>query len=67
MNSLSDNNIEVLEYQELDSVHLEDITDLAFSMPAKTQAVIGIGGGDMVCKLTAYRDWEFEVANETDH
>lgn len=136
MNSLSDNNIEVLEYQELDSVHLEDITDLAFSMPSKTQAVIGIGGGkvidaakycgflkkipfisvptsassdgfssasasilvsnrrqsvpakmaygiiadvdaiksapagflfsgvgDMVCKLTAYRDWEFEVAN----
>lgn len=48
MNSLSNANIEVLEYQELDSVKLEDITSLAFSLPVKTQAVIGIGGGKVI-------------------
>lgn len=46
--SLSDANIEVLEYQELDSVKLEDITSLAFTLPVKTQAVIGIGGGKVI-------------------
>lgn len=48
MESLSENSVEVLEYQELDSVHLNDITTLAFSMPNKTQAVIGIGGGKVI-------------------
>ncbi len=48
MKSLSDTNIEVLEYQELDSVKLEDITSLAFTLPVKTQAVIGIGGGKVI-------------------
>lgn len=48
MDSLNDNDIEVLEYQELDTVHLEDITDLAFSLPNKTQAVIGLGGGKVI-------------------
>lgn len=48
MNSLSNANIEVLEYQELDSVKLEDITSLAFTLPVKTQAVIGIGGGKVI-------------------
>ncbi len=48
MESLRENEIEVLEYQELDSVHLEDITALAFGMPNKTQAVIGIGGGKVI-------------------
>lgn len=48
MKSLSDANIEVLEYQELDSVKLEDITSLAFTLPVKTQAVIGIGGGKVI-------------------
>lgn len=48
MDSLRDADIEVLEYQELDSVHLEDITSLAFSLPNKTQAVIGLGGGKVI-------------------
>jgi glycerol-1-phosphate dehydrogenase [NAD(P)+] len=48
MESLQQSDIEVLEYQELDTVCLEDLTSLAFSMPAKTQAVIGIGGGKVI-------------------
>lgn len=48
MDSLRQEDIEILEYQELDSVSLEDLTTLAFSMPAKTQAVIGIGGGKVI-------------------
>lgn len=48
MESLKDNNIEVLEYQEMDTVDVADITDLAFSLPSKTQAVIGIGGGKVI-------------------
>ena len=48
MESLRNADIEVLEYQELDSVCLEDITTLAFSLPSKTQAVIGLGGGKVI-------------------
>lgn len=48
MESLAEADIEVLEYQEMDTVDLTDITDLAFSMPSKTQAVIGIGGGKVI-------------------
>lgn len=48
IHSLMDADIEILEYQELDSVHLEDITSLAFSLPNKTQAIIGIGGGKVI-------------------
>ena len=48
MKSLAEMGIDVLEYQELDTVRLEDLTSLAFSMPAKTQAVIGIGGGNVI-------------------
>lgn len=48
MQSLQQANIEVLEYLELDSVRLEDITSLAFCLPNKTQAVIGIGGGKVI-------------------
>lgn len=48
MNSLKEFNIQVLEYQELDTVRLEDITALAFHLPNKTQAVIGIGGGKVI-------------------
>ena len=48
MCSLQNADIEVLEYQELDSVRLEDITTLAFSLPNKTQAVIGLGGGKVI-------------------
>lgn len=48
MQSLAEHNIEVLEYQEMDTVDVCDISDLAFSMPSKTQAVIGIGGGKVI-------------------
>lgn len=48
MNSLKEEGIEVLQYQELDTVELSDITDLAFSMPNKTMAVVGIGGGKVI-------------------
>lgn len=48
MKSLAEMGIDVLEYQELDTVRLEDLTSLAFSMPTKTQAVIGIGGGKVI-------------------
>jgi glycerol-1-phosphate dehydrogenase [NAD(P)+] len=48
MNSLKEEGIEVLQYQELDTVELSDITDLAFSMPNKTMAIVGIGGGKVI-------------------
>lgn len=48
MASLKASNIDVLEYQELDTVNLEDITALAFELPAKTQAIIGLGGGKVI-------------------
>lgn len=48
MNSLQAAGIEVLEYQELDSVCLNDISTLAFNLPVKTQAVIGLGGGKVI-------------------
>jgi glycerol-1-phosphate dehydrogenase [NAD(P)+] len=48
MDSLKAADIEVLEYLELDSVCLEDITALAFNLPSKTQAVIGLGGGKVI-------------------
>ncbi|MDD6101849.1 MAG: iron-containing alcohol dehydrogenase family protein [Clostridiales bacterium] len=47
-NSLAENGIEVLTFTELDTVELEDITRLAFSMPNTMQAVIGIGGGKVI-------------------
>ena len=37
--------VKVLHHQEMDTVDFKDITDLAFELPNKTQAVIGMGGG----------------------
>lgn len=48
MESLLAADIEILEYQELDTVCLDDITTLAFNLPNKTQAVIGLGGGKVI-------------------
>lgn len=48
LSSLDDAGIEVLQYQELNSVDLDDITELAFSLPTKTQAVVGLGGGKVI-------------------
>lgn len=46
--SLKKEGIEVLHYEELDSIHMEDIIKLAFSIPNNTEAVIGIGGGKVI-------------------
>ncbi|MCR5507734.1 MAG: iron-containing alcohol dehydrogenase family protein [Lachnospiraceae bacterium] len=56
LKSLALADITVLEYMELDSVDLTDVTDIAFNLPNKTQAVIGLGGGKVidVAKYTAY-------------
>ena len=48
MESLKNDNINVLEYMELDTVDIDDIITLAFSMPNKTKAVISIGGGKVI-------------------
>lgn len=48
MVSLLDSDVVVLQYQELDTVAIEDITKLAFSLPNTTQAVIGLGGGKVI-------------------
>ncbi len=48
MASLRNVDIEVLEYLEMDTAEVTAISELAFSMPSKTQAVIGIGGGKVI-------------------
>ncbi|MDD5948408.1 MAG: iron-containing alcohol dehydrogenase family protein [Lachnospiraceae bacterium] len=48
MESLQQQRVNVLEYRELDSVHMEDIVQLAFSMDNRAQAVVGIGGGKVI-------------------
>lgn len=48
MNSLRQEGITVLEYQELDTVDIDDIITLAFAIPNKAQAVISIGGGKVI-------------------
>ncbi len=48
MESLRNADISVLEYQELDTVAIEDLIRLAFSMPNTAQAVVGIGGGKVI-------------------
>ena len=48
MESLKKADVEVLEYQELDTVDINDIMNLAFSLPVHTQAIIGLGGGKVI-------------------
>lgn len=48
MESLKNSNIYVLEYRELDSVAIDDIITLSFSMSNKTKAVVSIGGGKVI-------------------
>ena len=40
--------VEVLHYEELDTVKIEDLMDMAFSLPNDTEAVIGLGGGKVI-------------------
>lgn len=48
MESLKKEGITVLEYQELDTVDINDIITLAFSIPSKAKAVLSIGGGKVI-------------------
>ncbi|MBQ9134660.1 MAG: iron-containing alcohol dehydrogenase family protein [Lachnospiraceae bacterium] len=48
MDSLKENDVTVLEYRELDTVNIDDIITMAFSLPNKTQAVVSIGGGKVI-------------------
>lgn len=54
--SFQNEGIEVGQYCELDTTKIEDIIDIAFSVDAKTQAVVGIGGGKVidVAKYVSY-------------
>ena len=45
MNSLKEADVNVLEYNELDTVDIDDIITMAFAIPNKAKAVISIGGG----------------------
>lgn len=40
--------VEVLHYEELDTVKIDEIMTMAFSLPNETQAVVGIGGGKVI-------------------
>lgn len=40
--------VEILHYEELDTVKIEDLMDMAFSLPNETKAVIGLGGGKVI-------------------
>lgn len=48
MASLKEAGVKVLEYRELDTVDIEDIISLAFSMPNHVKAVVSIGGGKVI-------------------
>lgn len=48
MDSLADAKIDVLSYCELDTTDINDIINLAFSIDAKTQVILGIGGGKVI-------------------
>ncbi|MCD7835223.1 MAG: iron-containing alcohol dehydrogenase family protein [Lachnospiraceae bacterium] len=48
MESLKREGINVLEYMELDTVDINDIITLSFSMSNKAKAVISIGGGKVI-------------------
>ena len=48
MDSMHSAGITVLEYQELDTVAIEDIIPLAFAIPNKAKAVVSIGGGKVI-------------------
>lgn len=40
--------VKVLSYQELDDVHIDSLTSLAFSISNHAKAVLGIGGGKVI-------------------
>ncbi len=48
MQSLKKEDIHVLEYREINTVAMNDLVEMAFSLPNKTEAVIAIGGGKVI-------------------
>lgn len=48
LEGMTSSGVEVLHYEELDTVKIDDIMDIAFSLPNDTQTVIGIGGGKVI-------------------
>lgn len=48
MKGMAENNVEVLQYMEMDTVDIDDLVKLAFSFPNTTQAILGIGGGKVI-------------------
>lgn len=48
MDSLKEADIEVLEYREIDTVCIDDIVEMAFTLPSKVQTIISIGGGKVI-------------------
>ena len=40
--------VSILHHQEMDTVDFNDITNLAFQIPNKTKAIIGMGGGKVI-------------------
>lgn len=40
--------VNILHHQEMDTVDFNDITDLAFQIPNKTKAIVGMGGGKVI-------------------
>ena len=56
MESLKKEGVNVLEYREMDSVDIDDIIDMAFSIDSRVQVIVGIGGGKVIdaAKYAAY-------------
>ncbi len=56
IDSLKQNDINLLEYRELDTVDINDIIDFAFEIDTKAQVIVGIGGGKVIdaAKYAAY-------------
>lgn len=48
IDSMNKAGIEVLSYQELDDVNIEEMTKLAFALSNNVKAVLGIGGGKVI-------------------
>lgn len=48
MKSMREEGVTVLEYNELDTVDIDDIIQLAFAIPNKAKAVVSIGGGKVI-------------------
>lgn len=48
MTSLRKAEVEVLSYKEMDIIDMQKLMEFAFTIPADTQAIIGIGGGKVI-------------------